>query len=56
MTADGFDDFWDDLFHACALQAFIAQAIAQGGPPDPEATRLRAYRLYEQAVTEKNAK
>ena len=44
MTAE-FDDILDDLFHGCALAAFVEQAIAQGGPPDSEATRERAYRV-----------
>jgi hypothetical protein len=50
------DDILNDLFHACALQAFIAQAIAQGGPPDQDATRKRAFRYYEEALAEKNAR
>jgi hypothetical protein len=43
MTADIFTD----LFHHCALVAFVEQAVAQGGWPDPELTRRRAYQLYE---------
>ncbi len=50
------DDILDDLFHGCALQAFIAQAIEQGGPPDEEATRKRAFLYYEEALVEKNAR
>ncbi len=53
MTAD-LDDFLDDLFLGCALAAFVEQAIEQGGPPDIEATRLRAYRLYEEALAAKD--
>lgn len=53
MTAD-LDDLLDDLFLGCALAAFVGQAIEQGGPPDVEATRLRAYRLYEEALAAKN--
>lgn len=53
MTAD-LDDILDDLFHGCAFAAFVEQSIAQGGPPDREATRLRAYRYYEEALAEKN--
>lgn len=41
-------------FHGCAFAAFVDQAIAQGGPPDQEATRRRAYRYYEEALAEKN--
>jgi hypothetical protein len=48
------DDILDDLFMGCALTAFIDQAIEQRGPPDSEATRRRAYRLYEEALAEKN--
>jgi len=40
-------DILDDSFHACALAAFIEQAKAQGGWPDCELTRRRAYELYE---------
>lgn len=43
MTYDPLDCF----FHACALSAFIEQARAQQGWPDAEATRQRAYQLYE---------
>lgn len=49
------DDIFDDLFLGCALAAFIDQAIEQLGPPDMEATRRRAYRLYESELAEKNA-
>lgn len=53
MTTD-LDEILDDLFHGCAFAAFVEQAIAQGGPPDREATRLRAFRYYEEALREKN--
>lgn len=53
MTAD-LDDFLDDLFLGCALAAFVEQAIVQKGPPDVAATRLRAYKLYEEALAAKN--
>jgi hypothetical protein len=48
-------DVLDDLFHFCALRAYveIATETAQR-PPDSEATRLRAYQLYEEALAEKN--
>lgn len=49
------DDILDDLFMGCALAAFIDQAIEQRGPPDMEATRRRAYQLYEEALASKNA-
>jgi hypothetical protein len=51
MTADS---ILDDLFHGCALAAFLEQAEAQQGWPDPEATRRRAYQLYEEALAENN--
>ena len=41
------EDILADLFHHCALVAFVEQAVAQGGWPDPERTRQRAYKLYE---------
>ena len=50
------DEFWDDLFHGCAVAAYVDQAVDEGRfPPDSEATRRRAYRYYEQALAEKNA-
>ena len=52
----GNDDLLDDLFHGCAIAAFVEQAIKQGGPPDSEATRQRAYRLYEDALAVKNGR
>jgi len=54
MTAGPDDEFWDDLFHACALAAFLEQATAVGNWPDSEATRQRAYDLYEQALTDRS--
>ena len=45
----------DDLFHGCALAAFLALAAAAGRVPDPEATRRLAYRYYEAALAEKGA-
>ncbi len=48
----------NDLFHRCALRAFVEQAEAQQCWPDPEATRRLAYRLYEDALacSERNRK
>jgi hypothetical protein len=43
-------DLLDDLFHSCALQAFLEQAAVQQSIPDCEATRRRAFELYEQAL------
>jgi hypothetical protein len=48
------DDFLDDLFHGCAFAAFIEQAHAQQGWPDPEATRRRAFSYFEEALKTKN--
>jgi hypothetical protein len=48
------DSVLDDLFPACALAAFLEQARAEQGWPDMEATRIRAYQLYEAALAEKN--
>jgi hypothetical protein len=48
------DDILDDLFLGCALAAFIDQSIEQRGPPDMEATRRRAYQLYEEALAERS--
>ena len=48
------DDILDDLFHGCALAAFLDQAAEQKGPPDMEATRRRAFAYYEEALAEKN--
>lgn len=50
MTGDPLDD----LFLGCALAAFLEQARAVQGWPDCEATRQRAYRLYEDILAEKN--
>jgi hypothetical protein len=54
MTAESDDDILDDLFHGCALAAYLDQAAAEQGWPDSEATRQRAYRYYEDALAEKN--
>jgi hypothetical protein len=48
------DDIWDDLFHGCAITAFVEEAIKARAMPDSEATRRRAYQLYEEALAEKN--
>ena len=49
------DDILDSLFHGCALRAYL-EIHAQTGqfPPDSEATRQRAFQLYEEALAEKN--
>ncbi len=48
------DDILDDLFHGCAFAAFVEQAALVSGHPCPEATRRRAFQLYEQALADKN--
>jgi hypothetical protein len=51
------DDILDNEFHSCALHAYLEVWKASGQfPPDSEATRQRAYQLYEQALAEKNAR
>lgn len=37
-----------DVFHSCALQAYVDEAKAVGDWPDSEKTRQRAYKYYEQ--------
>jgi hypothetical protein len=55
MTAG--DDIWDDLFHGCAWAAYLEVWARTGQfPPDSEATRRLAYRLYEDALAEKNGR
>jgi hypothetical protein len=44
------DPFLDEPFHAIAFTAFVEQAIEEQGWPDPEKTRQRAYRLYEEEL------
>lgn len=48
------DPILDDPFHAIAFAAFIAEARAVQGWPDPERTRQRAYRLYEEELARKS--
>ena len=53
MTDPEFDPL-DCPFHAAALTAYLEQAALCGGPPDSEATRRRAFELFEQALAEKH--
>jgi hypothetical protein len=49
------DDILDSLFHWAALRAYLEVYTAtKQNPPDSEATRIRAYQLYEEALAEKN--
>jgi hypothetical protein len=50
-------DILDDLFHFCALRAYLENSAQTSRfPPDSEATRRRAYQLYEEALAEQNAR
>ncbi len=53
MTTPLNDDVLDDLFHGCALAAYVKLAMACGGFPDQEATRQLAYRYYEEELTKR---
>ena len=44
----------DDLFLGCPLTAFLQVAREQGAMPDSEATRRRAFDLFEHALRSKN--
>jgi hypothetical protein len=49
------DDILDQLFHGCALRAYLeVYAATKQFPPDAEATRRLAYQYYEQELAEKN--
>lgn len=49
------DDILDQLFHGCALRAYLeVYAATKQFPPDSEATRRLAYRYYEQEIAKKN--
>ena len=54
MTESNFDDFLDNEFLGCAFAAYVELASATGGEPDSEATRRRAYQLYEQTLAERD--
>jgi hypothetical protein len=48
------DEIFDDLFHGCAFAAYVEIAIETGAPPGEEATRRRAFQLYEEALSQRN--
>lgn len=48
------DDLLDDLFHGCALAAFIERAAIEQALPHPDTTRQLAYRLYEAELARKH--
>ena len=50
MTSHLADDILDDLFHGCALAAYLEQARLQQTWPDSEQTRRRAFRLFEEQL------
>lgn len=42
------DEFLSDLFHSCALVAYVEVANETGQqPPDSKLVRKRAYQIYE---------
>jgi hypothetical protein len=48
------DSILDDLFHGCALRAYIEVMMTTGEyPPACEATRRLAFRYYEEALAAK---
>jgi hypothetical protein len=51
-------DIWENVFHLCALRAYLEvyAETKQLPPPDCEVTRRRAYQLYEDALAEKNGR
>jgi hypothetical protein len=53
---DDDDSILDDVFHGCALRAYL-EVLAETGqfPPGSEATKQRAYRYYEEALAAKDA-
>jgi len=48
--ADDYDEILDGIFHGCALAAYLDQAEVEQGWPSSEATRRRAYQLYEDSL------
>jgi len=54
MTSPLDDDILDGLFHGAALRAFLEQAAIERGWPDTEATRRRAFGLYEAELASRN--
>ena len=51
-----FDDIMDDMFHGCALAAYIEEAAKAGGVPCSELTRRLAFRYFEAALAEKQGR
>ena len=55
MPAEIDGDILDDMCHGCALAAYVELAVECGRAPDSEATRRRAYALYEEALARRQA-
>jgi hypothetical protein len=49
---DSPESILDDLFHGCALAAFVEQASRAGSWPESEDVRRRAYALDEQSLSD----
>ncbi len=49
------DEILDDVFHGCAVAAYVELAAECGGVPDAEVTRRRAFRYYEDALAAKQS-
>jgi hypothetical protein len=49
------DPITGDLFHCCALVAFVEVARETGGWPDGKAVKAKAYRLYEEELARQSA-
>jgi hypothetical protein len=54
MPPDSFAEMLDDLFHGCAIAAFVEIACQSCSWPGSEATRQLAYRLYEAEIASRN--
>ncbi len=53
MTDDN-NSILDDLFHGCALVAFVERMAVEGRIPDIESTRRLAFQLYESALAKQH--
>ncbi len=48
------DNILDDLFHGCALVAYLDEVRRTQDWPGYEATRRRAFHYYEEALRDKH--
>lgn len=56
MTVPADDSILVNLFHGCALRAYMEVIVTTGEyPPAREATRRLAYRSYEEALADSAA-